>query len=165
MATRIISAAAGLAILAVVMVLPKVALGAAVFVVAVLGLYEFYGAMEKRGFNPFKPIGYVLCLPLLYIGVISEYITPPGIISNLFSVKGLLLLLFIAVLAMSCLMVFLNERYKASDMSVTLFGAVYVAFLFSFLMLTRNLDKGAYIIWFVFIGAWFTDTAALFTGL
>jgi CDP-diglyceride synthetase len=41
----------------------------------------------------------------------------------------------------------------------------YVVFLFSFVTLTRNMEKGYLYIWLIFIGAWATDTFAYFTGV
>ena len=61
-------------------------------------------------------------------------------------------------------MIFSNNKYNVADISLTVFGIFYVVFLFSFLVLTNNLQNGKYFIWFIFIGAFGTDTFAYFTG-
>lgn len=56
------------------------------------------------------------------------------------------------------------ETIKLKDISITFFLAVYIAFMFGHLILVRNMYNGHLLVWFVFIGAFITDTAALFGG-
>ena len=50
------------------------------------------------------------------------------------------------------------------DGDVKFFGVFYITFLFSFIVLIRNLENGFFLIWLVFIGAFSTDTFAYFSG-
>jgi len=162
MKVRIISAAVAIALLAAVVYMGSQAIGVAVFIIALIGIYEFYRALGKGGFKPVYPAGMIACLPLLYIAVSGILPDAAGAASllNALAIGAFLLLVFLF-----CLLIFLNGKYTAADISVTLLGIIYVVFLFSFLPLTRNLENGYLYIWLIFIGAWATDTFAYFTGI
>jgi phosphatidate cytidylyltransferase len=165
MKTRIISGMAALVFLAVVMFLGRAALGMVVFIISLIGMHEFYSAARSGGYKPFNLLGYLFCLPLLFITLSNGKATGIGVIDTLATIKGISFCIFILLIVLFCLIVFLNERYNLIDISVTLFGIFYVAFLFSFVILTRNLDNGYLYIWLIFIGAWSTDIFAYFTGV
>ncbi len=50
------------------------------------------------------------------------------------------------------------------DIAKTFFITIYVSFMFGHIILVRNMDNGHLLIWLVLIGAFITDTAALFGG-
>ncbi len=165
MRTRIISSIAALILLALIMLLGREALGAAVFVLALIGIHEFYGAMESGGYKPIKPIGYLSCLPLLYL-CFKDRINASGLIFSLEPFKGLSLVMFLVILVVFCVLIFKFEKYKVADTAVTILGIVYVIFLFSFITLVRYMgERGDLYIWLVFAGAWATDTFAYFSGV
>ena len=165
MKTRIISAAAAIVLLAAITYLGRPAIGIAVFVLSLVGMYEFYKALSKGGFNPVYSAGYAACLPLLYLAV-SRWI--PGL-SGLEGTGAALTAVaagvFLLLVLLFCLLIFSDGKYTAADVSVTFLGILYVAFLFSFVTLTRNMGNGYLYIWLIFIGAWATDTFAYFTGV
>ena len=165
MKTRIISGAVALALLAVVMILGSEAIGLAVFGLALLGIYEFYSAARSGGYNPVYVLGYVACLPMLYPALTgrSPFILLQSSALNL--VEYISLLVFLLIVLVFCLMIFSNGKYNLVDISVTLFGILYVPFLLSFVILTRNLESGYLYIWLIFTGGWVTDTCAYFTGV
>jgi phosphatidate cytidylyltransferase len=162
--TRIVSGAIGLLLLTAVVLMPQDVLGAAVFVIALMGLYEFFDAVSHAGYKPIRFLGYISCIPLLLLGVSGsgstlnklDWLLNPGVIACA---------MFILVVIMLATTVFLHDKYNLLDVSVTAFGILYITFLFSFLILTRKLDGGEYFIWIIFIGAWVTDTAAYFSGM
>jgi len=166
MKIRIISAAAAIAVLAAVICLGREAVGIAVFIIALAGINEFYGALHKGGYKPVWTAGYLSCLPLLYLAFadgktdIMHSFDPS-------SLAALVILLFIFLLfvALFGVIIFTVGRYSPIDISITLFGIFYVVFLFSFVTLTRNLEKGYLYIWLILIGACATDTFAYFTGV
>jgi phosphatidate cytidylyltransferase len=165
MKTRIISAVAAIGLLAAVTYLGSLAIGIAIFVLSLAGIYEFYKALSKGGFNPFYPAGYLACLPLLYLafaGSIPDLAGMPGTEAALTAVAAGAFLLLVFLF---CLLIFSDGRYTAADVSVTFLGIIYVVFLFSFVTLTRNMGNGYLYIWLIFIGAWATDTFAYFTGV
>lgn len=165
MKTRIISGAAALLLLAAVMALGGRAIGLAVFGLALLGIYEFYGAARKGGYNPVYVLGFIACLPMLYPAVTGKNtFTLPGS-GQLNMAEGISLLVFLLIVLAFCIMIFSYGKYNLVDISVTLFGILYVPFLLSFVTLTRNMEYGWLYIWLIFIGGWVTDTFAYFTGV
>ncbi len=171
MKTRVISAAAAIALLAGVVYLGRVAIGLAIFVLALIAIYEFVRALEKGGFKPVYALGYLSCLPLLYLAVanlLPESLTT-SVAASPAPAESLLLAaalgIFLLLTALFCLILFTNGKYSITDIALTLFGIFYVVFLISFVTITRNMDKGHLYIWLIFIGAWATDTFAYFTGV
>ena len=47
----------------------------------------------------------------------------------------------------------------------TFFGVVYVAVMLSFILLTRNLENGKFIVWLIFLCSWGCDTCAYCVGM
>lgn len=56
------------------------------------------------------------------------------------------------------------KNIKFGDIAHSFFLTVYVAFMFAHIILVRNMEDGQLLIWLVLIGAFVTDTAALFGG-
>jgi phosphatidate cytidylyltransferase len=165
MKTRVLSAVAATILLIVIVFLPKEVLALAVFLIAVIGLYEFYSAVRKVGFKPLNAAGYILCLPLLYLGIFHGDNKFEGLLANLMSLNGLILLMYLVLVLLLCLLVFSKGRISLADLAMTIFGAIYITFLAVFIILTRNLENGAVYIWFIFIGAWVTDSCAYLVGV
>jgi phosphatidate cytidylyltransferase len=162
--TRVVSGIIGIALLIVVVSFGEVALGIAVFLLALLGVNEFYDAAAHAGYKPIKAIGFIACAGVLLIGLngninwVSTYVDLfKSIIYFSFCIFGIIVILF-------AIMIFLHDKYTLNDIALTVFGIFYVVFLFAFIILTRNLVNGKFLIWLVFIGAFATDTAAYFTG-
>ncbi len=165
MKTRIISGAAALALLAAVMLLGARAIGLAVFALALVGVYEYNNAVKSGGYKPVRALGYISCLPLLYPALTGKSLSDL-LAGGPLSLTGYISLsLFILVVIVFCLMIFSDGKYNLADLSVTLFGILYVPFLISFVTLTRNLENGYLYIWLIFMGGWVTDTFAYFSGV
>ena len=165
MKTRIVSAVAAIALLAVVVYLGSLAIGLAIFVLAITGIYEFYKALEKGGFKPVHIVGYLSCLSLLIPVISSLFSDGAGIADADTMMISAALGVFAILAVLFCLLIFSNGKYTVADISVTLFGILYIVFLFLFVTLTRNMELGYLYIWLIFIGAWATDTFAYFTGV
>lgn len=165
MKTRIISAVVAIVLLLVIAYLGSIAIGLAIFLLALAAIYEFNKAVERGGSKPIYPLGYLACLPLLYLAV--EGLLPAQFRD--YVAKNCLLIaatgVFILLVVLFCISMFSNGKYKMADISVTLFGIVYIAFLFSFVTLTRNMRNGNIYVWLIFVGACATDTFAFFTGI
>ncbi len=56
------------------------------------------------------------------------------------------------------------ESIGFNDIAKTFFITMYVSFMFGHIILVRNMYNGHLLIWVVLIGAFITDTAALFGG-
>lgn len=167
--TRILSSVFGLALVFFVVFSGTTALGIGIFVLSVIALYEFYSTASKAGYNPIKFVGYISCLPVIFLGmrgeanIIKQYLPFIGLPDFRFTYYfafGIFVIMLILFMAS----IFFKEKYDFIDMSITAFGILYVAFLFSFIVLTRNLPGGKLFIWLIFIGAWATDSFAYLFG-
>ena len=57
-----------------------------------------------------------------------------------------------------------NMKTSIKDMMITFFGISYITFFLSFIPLLHGTENGKYLIWFILIAAWGTDTCAYFVG-
>ncbi|MBO5179509.1 MAG: phosphatidate cytidylyltransferase [Clostridia bacterium] len=156
MLKRIISTIVGLGILAFVLVQKnQFIFNLAVAVISNIALWEFYAAVKKKGLKPISFIGYLSTIVLLGIGYLSKDIL------IMIVLLMLPLLLFIAF----CTSILTNIKYDVFDISITLMGILYITYLFSFICYTKVMPYGDYLIWFIFGGAWITDTFAYLVGM
>jgi phosphatidate cytidylyltransferase len=162
--TRIISSIVGLILLITVIALGKLELGAAIFILSLVALYEFYNSVSNIGLKPVKFIGYISCIPIIVIGLNGQFSKVPLIIRKLETFDAVFFGLIVLIFILFALIIFQHKKYNINDIAITLFGIFYVTFLFSYIVLIRNFDRGYLLIWLVFIGAWATDTFAYFSG-
>ena len=77
-----------------------------------------------------------------------------------------LMILFMAFLILFMFVyVFSYPKYNANQVMATFFGVVYVAVMLSFILLTRNLPDGKFIVWLIFLCSWGCDTCAYCVGM
>ncbi len=162
--TRLISGFIGLLLLGIIVYSGKIALSIGVFIVSLIGVYEFYNAVSNVGYKPVRMIGYISCVPVILIGLNGGNESIRDYLVLIRSANYIFLALFLVVIALMCMIIFFSEKYNIIDISLTVFGALYVPFLFYFIVLTRNLDYGIYYLWLIFIGAFATDTFAYLSG-
>jgi len=175
--TRVISSIIGLILIIGAIVISKEVFSIAVFLLAIIGIHEYYSSMNNIGYKPIKPVGFITCLIILLIGnkewLFAKFPKDEFLfVNSLFDDVGgitkasalVLFVIFIIALILFALSVFKFGKYNVVDICVTLYGILYVIFLFLFTVLIRNLEHGSFYIWFVLIGAWSTDTFAYFVG-
>lgn len=163
--TRVISALVGLILLSLAVWFGGVVFAIGIFLMALLGIYEFFSSLSKGGFNPVRIVGYLSCLLVLFIGLAGKVQFVTFVIEYFRNANIFFFFLFTVFVLLFMLIIFFPNRYNLSDISLTFFGIFYIAFSFCFLVMTRNLEGGFYYIWLVFIGAWGTDTSAYFAGI
>jgi len=122
-----------------------------VMLLALLGLYEFYKASKNCGIKPIAIVGYALCL--------VHFIT----LKSTLDLELFFYVLIIAVFLLLCVPV-IKTDYNFIDVAVTIFGYLYVAVFFSFIVLIENKIHGSYLIWLIFISSWGCDTLAYYSG-
>ena len=155
MAKRILSALVGIALLFLVFFFHNlVIINIAVTAVALLSLWEFYQAFKKKGYRPMEEIGYLVTLAILGIGLVETEMVK----IFLFVALPIILLLMFAKSIVT------HMKWNVMDIATTLLGIVYVSFFFSFIVFICHLENGHYLIWYVFGGAWMTDTFAYLLG-
>jgi phosphatidate cytidylyltransferase len=120
--------------------------------------------MENIGCKPIKFVGYLSSL-FMFLICSKDKLKKLGVnIEFLINPRTVLIGVFLVLLILFCYIVFLHTKYNISDLAATVFGVWYIVFLFSFVILIRNMSNGFYYVWLIFIGAFATDTFAYFTG-
>ena len=138
----------------------------AIGVVSILGAIEFYGGVRKTGARPVVWAG----LAAVAMFVVSMRTYEPSTIGAVFP----------AVLTSLLILSFLNEllrtrRAPLVNVGATVFGAIYVGWLISHLVVLRGFDgvvrvgsfestKGAWLVMYAFLCTWACDTGAYFIG-
>ena len=122
--------------------------------ISLIGMQELYKAMgvHKDSFNLLETTGYAGAV-LYYISVLLG-----------FEKYGTMTILLALVLLMF-VYVFTYPKYEADQIMATFFGVVYVAVMLSFILLTRNLENGKFIVWLIFLCSWGCDTCAYCVGI
>lgn len=98
---------------------------------------------------------------LLIVSLIGTVIL---VASNVFDDNMFMPALYVFVVTLFITYMLTMEKNKFSDISKILFITIYSSFFFGHIILVRNTDYGYLLIWLVLIGAFVTDTAAMFGG-
>ena len=151
---RILSGVIGLPIVALILIYGNIYIIDGVFsIVAIIAMYEYLKAFSSNN-KPVKWISYLSCFLIGFMHVIpKEYF--------LYAL-GLSLSVIIAALFMT--VIGSGMKTGISDIMITLFGICYITFFLSFIPLLYGVENGKYLIWFILIAAWGTDTCAYFVG-
>lgn len=150
MLKRVISGVLGIPILLAVVHYGGAILFAAIIIVALIGLYEFYQAIKEKELHPVTWLGYIIA-----VGILTQFYYSSLRVSVLFW-------LVLAVITLSFILL-TNRKYTIIDASVTIYGILYVPVLLGHILLT-SLESNNIVIWLIFITAWGADTCAYFSG-
>ncbi len=147
--TRVLSALVALIILFAVALGPSYLLKGAVFIIALICIYEFFKTMKVSSVV-FMIIGFITSVPLIffYNEMNVVYYT-----------------IFLTVLFSFVLVILDNDKKNTNDIFITLFGTIFISFCISHILKIREMQDGNLLIWLVFLGAWITDTFAYFIGV
>ncbi len=129
--------------------------GLAVAVFALLGLFEFFTMLEKKGISIYK-----------YFGIIVGVMIPLSITFR-FELTKSWELLFIVLMLLFLIVMQLKRRENSgviADISTTLFGILYICWFFSFLIKIRYLPGGIGLLAAVIIITKFADIGAYLIG-
>lgn len=142
---RTISGIIGLFLLVSIILKGGYPLSISVYLLSIIGLREFYRAIEKKHIKPIYGLGYLWATGLFF--------------NNLNIYNSLEFLLTIIIIALLILTV-VRKDIGIDDISMTLIGMLYIPFLLSHVV---YLDGSIYI-WLIFIIAFGTDTFAYISG-
>ena len=121
--------------------------------ISLIGMQELYKAMgiheDRTGL--LEIVGYLGAV-LYYISLLLGF-ESYGLMAVLVS---LILVMFVYV--------FTYPKYHANQVMAAFFGVVYVAVMLSFILMTRNLPDGKFIVWLIFLCSWGCDTCAYVVG-
>ncbi len=151
---RILSGLIGFPVIVLILIFGNIYVIDVIFgIVALIAMHEYLKAFSKEA-KPLKLLSYSMCLVICFLHVIPKEnlgITLAALISFIVTVS------FIKVIIS-------DMKTKITDIMITLFGICYIAFFISFLPLLHGVENGKYLIWYIFIAAWVTDTCAYFVG-
>lgn len=145
LSTRITSGIIGLLLLIIVILKGGTILHLSLYIVSIIGLREFYKAMNKVNIYPISIIGYISTT-----GIFLNIIFPFSFFEVLLTFTTISLLL----------LTIMEKDLKIEDVSITILGVLYIPFLLSHII---YLDESLYI-WLIFIIAFGTDTFAYIAG-
>lgn len=122
--------------------------------VSLIGMHELYKAVgvSKDGFNLLEIISYISVI-LYYLSVWllpTQYHLPSVIL-------GILLVMSVYV--------FTYPKYQTGQIVSTFFGIVYVGVMLSYVLQTRMLEGGVFLVWLIFLCSWGCDTCAYCVGV
>ena len=125
--------------------------------ISLVGMYELY-----RVFKMERSLLAIVC----YVGTLAYYIAliwdwnpvAGGSMAFVLSIAAFL----IVILA---IYVFSYPKYTADQVMAAFFGFFYVALMLSYVFFTRELERGTYLIWLIFLCSWGCDTCAYCVGV
>lgn len=142
-------------------------------VISIIGLWEFYRGVRMTGASPQEWVG--LLSALLFLFAAMNQFDAKG-----FSMQGVLTLFVIVTLVIELMR---KERSPIKNLGSTFFGAVYVGYLFSYLVAIRSMHipanipetfhlpgipwsipVGGWLVLFVAFASWAADTGAYLVG-
>lgn len=147
---RVLSAIVGIPLAIAIIWYGDIFLFAALVLLVGLGLKEFFNITSNMGLPAEKSFSYFSSLLLL----ITFYFAPSHI---MFTIT----LIFLGVLT---LMVLNYPQLSFKAVGSALVGVFYIAFLFGFMLLIRQLPSGEILLIFLFLLNWSSDTFAYFVG-
>ena len=154
MKTRILSGCIMLPLLIIVFLGDKVLL-AGCFVVAMLGIREFYNGFEQMEVRPCRWIGYLGAVSLYVIGILRTFLSED---------PAWYLLWLFAMVFLSFLYLFKIDERKLEDGMATIIGIVYVVFFSFHIVLIDQTSLGT-MVWLVLLSAFGADIFAYFSGM
>lgn len=112
----------------------------------------FHGDENGAGINMIEVFGYAV--------ITFYYVLLAFSSSHLMIVMCIVL----ALIALMFVYVFAFPKFSSEQIMSAFFCIMYGPVMLSFIYLTRQLDQGKYIVWFIFISSWICDTFAYIFG-
>lgn len=150
--TRVISACVFVPLILIATILGGWLFAALMLFVAIVGGYEFQRILAAQGVRFHFPLFCGFTLLVFLCSLLSE---------NYESIVLIFLFLLFALLAV----LFVFGKLRPVDAGLSFFGAVYIGLTLSAMVVMRSqMEHGIFLIFFVFIIQWLTDTGAYFVG-
>ncbi len=124
--------------------------------ISLVGMFELYRVFKMER-TPLAMFCYVAALAY-YIALIWNW-------NPVASGSGVFVLAIAAFLiCILAIYVFSYPKYQADQIMAAFFGFFYVALMLSYVYFTRELERGAYLVWLIFVCSWGCDTCAYCVG-
>lgn len=151
---RILTGIIGLPIVAAILILGnKYIIDVLFAIVAEISIYEYFNAISKK-YKPVRFIGYIAAALIAFMHVIPiEILTKIAIIF----IPTSIVILFLNIIITSM-------KIEPKDIFATFFGICYIVGFILFLPMLYATTNGKFLIWYILIAAWGTDTFAYAVG-
>lgn len=162
--TRLLSGILLVAVALAVLLSGGAILAVVLFLVSMIAYQELTTACKVRGegAEPGAPVIVGLVMTLVYYVVINLALARDVD----FVFQAMILAIVVAFLAFLFVYVFAFPKYHANQIMSAMFSFLYGPVMLSFLYLLREgLDEGIYLVWFVFLASWGSDTCAYCVGV
>ncbi|MBE3126814.1 MAG: phosphatidate cytidylyltransferase [Candidatus Atribacteria bacterium] len=127
-----------------------------IIIIALLGLKELYSIAYKLGYRPSYILGSVLTFYFIIIRVYDIYCWN-------YYIENIIITFFI-------ILTFIFQLFKKdyskvlAEISITIFGSIYLGYLLSFMLKIKDLPNGNYYLISLLIITWANDTGAYLIG-
>ena len=121
--------------------------------VAGISIHEYFSAISKE-YKPVKYLGYIMALFIAFIHIIPIEIL----------IKIAIMFIPTSIVVLFVQIIISSMKVKPKDIFATLFGIFYVIGFMIFLPILYGENNGKFLIWYVILIAWGTDTFAYFVG-
>lgn len=118
--------------------------------ISLIGLYELY-----------KAVGMEKTVPAL-AGYISSIVTDWLLLKNEYEYL-VMWIIFTLMVFMACYVIS-YPKFNSEQITMLFFGIIYVTVMLSFVFKVRFVQDGHLLVWFIYIGAWGSDTCAYCVG-
>lgn len=139
-------------------------LAVVLFLVSLIAYQELTRACGVRGeeMTPSPPVIVGCVMTLVYYGALCLSL---GRNVNL-AFSAMMAVIVTAFLAFLFVYVFTFPKYHANQIMAAMFSFLYAPVMLSFIYLLREgFDEGIYLVWFVFLASWGSDTCAYAVGM
>lgn len=148
--TRLVSGIVLMVVTIALMVYGGYPLFLVITLVSLTGLYELY---RVAGIEKTVPA---------FAGYISSVVTDIMVLNDKYELL-VMWLVFTLMVFMVCY-VAAYPKFNSGQVTMLFFGIVYVTVMLSFVFKVRFVQDGHLLVWFIYIGAWGSDTFAYCTG-
>lgn len=148
--TRLVSGIVLMAITITLMICGGYPLFGVITLISLIGLFELY-----------RTVGIEKTSPAL-VGYLSSIVIDILILNNKYEYL-LMCIIFTLMIFMMCYVIS-YPKYNSEQVTMLLFGLLYVTIMLSFVFKVRFVKNGILLVWLIFIGAWGSDTCAYCVG-
>ncbi len=160
--TRLISGIVLMVIIGALNVLGGLPLFGFITVISIIGMYELFGTAKLSMTAP----AFVCYIAGILIDIVSlentrQFLYVHFSMSRSFAINAIIGAAFILIMF---IYVFTFPKYTTQQVTMFIFGLIYVALFLSCVMRVRYMPKGIYNVWLIYICAWGSDTCAYCVG-
>lgn len=152
MLTRILSALVGVPLIVFFLIVRGNYLYLFAALISLAGMFEYYRAIKAANIKTLDYFGYFFCAAFYLL----QFLYPEADIFG--KLTALMVVTFFTY-------EIFTRKNGVNGIIHTIFGFIYVSYLLAHIIFINNLENGAILIWLPFVTAWFTDSAAYFTGI